>query len=558
LFIKKNNPLPFALILLLTACGGGGGDNGGAAAPEVPEANAQPDISTRGFVESGLFIGNLDGTEVLLLMQKPDYFLLAGEFASRGSYAVTSIEMTGSGTAYDLSDGENQAAGSFEMRGTYRTDRHLDVAWQDPTTSEQHSLIVEASQLYFDTSPIDNVLGAWINQDEGNLTFFSISQNNAPIAGDDFVAVDPGAEVEIDVLSNDRDLDGDTIFITDVDSRSSEGGELRIDDNGTPDDKRDDRVFYTPPDGLREGTDTFGYNIEDTEEGGDDARVTVTLPIRDTDVGLSMASANEAPMAGDVVNVATTLVNSGTESVQVQVRFDFPSGLSYQGDEGAGGYDEAKGFWAVRVPAGGEQTLRMDLRVADYGDFMLTTSITSLDAVDQTSSDNTAELTFVPGGLSPTPPIPLETAQIEGVILSSLTQISGSITESTDGFNAYSISLSLGAGGLGSGSSNPDAYIGFAIISEEIVEEANPDDTGDGSGDAGDGSGDTGNGSGDTSDGSGDTGDGSGDTGDGTGDATNDEPPEPRPTMLVLTGNASGVYLNKLFYVSEEEISEDN
>ena len=60
------------------------------------------------------------------------------------------------------------------------------------------------------------------------------------------------------------------------------------------------------------------------------------------------------------------------------------------------------------------------------------------------------------------------------------------------------------------------------------------------------------------SDGSG-TGDGSG-SGDGSGgDSTDSEPEtELRATMLVLTANTGGVFLNKLFYIKEEELQDDD
>ena len=104
------------------------------------------------------------------------------------------------------------------------------------------------------------------------------------------------------------------------------------------------------------------------------------------------------------------------------------------------------------------------------------------------------------------------TAEIDGIIVSSLTQISGSITENPFGANVYSIELDFG-GSLGGGSGATDSFNGYVITSEENVE---------------------------------------------TQSDVEGEPPtlQLRPTILILAASPSAVYLNKLFGVSEDELSE--
>lgn len=493
----------------LVGCGGGGdnsGSDGGSTDEEIH-------ISEQGFVDQGIFVGDLDGTEVLLVIQGSNYYLLAGEFVSAGNYTVESIEFRASGVAYDVTE-DDQVTGNTTLSGTYQTDRHINLSWLEPATGAERSLVVEASDLYFENSPLENVLGAWINQDEGNLTFFNVSENLSPIAGDDFVPVEPGVETVIDVLANDRDDDGDNFFVTSVDNTSTGGGTVALFDNGTPDDPLDDQVLYLSPDGLTSGTDTFSYEIEDELEGGDNADVTITLPIRDTDVSLDVSVSNEAPLAEERVTVSVTMTNNGVVPVQVQSLILLPSGLSYRDDDGEGSFENSTGFWATSVGAGASETLTIDTVVATFGEFELSASISSVDAIDADDSDNADSVTLVPGNLDSDPPAVPRVAQIEGVILSSLTQIGGTITEAGTGFNAYPIVLRLGAGGLASGG-DTDPFIGFVVISEELV-EIEPEE----------------------------------------GDEGAETTTELRETMLVLTSNPSGVYLNKLFFISEEELSE--
>ena len=110
----------------------------------------------------------------------------------------------------------------------------MQLIWTESSTGSERSLNVEATPLYFKRASLDNVLGAWINQDEANLVFFDISENKAPIGGDDFVAVTPCTSQLIDVLANDRDPEDDTLRITSVDATSTLGGTIVVDDQGTP------------------------------------------------------------------------------------------------------------------------------------------------------------------------------------------------------------------------------------------------------------------------------------------------------------------------------------
>ena len=123
-------------------------------------------------------------------------------------------------------------------------------------------------------------------------TFTTLTVTNSPpVADDDHVSLNEDASATFDVLANDSDPDGDTIFITDV----TQGG------NGTVSFTAND-VTYTANSGYW-GPDQFSYTIDDGNGGMDTASVYVTV-----------VSVNHAPVATDD-NVSTDEDTSATFDV---------------------------------------------------------------------------------------------------------------------------------------------------------------------------------------------------------------------------------------------------
>lgn len=90
--------------------------------------------------------------------------------------------------------------------------------------------------------------------------------NQAPVAVDDSAETMAGQPVEIDVLDNDDDPDGDDIEIVEV--TQAEHGLVEIDG---------DEIVYTPLDGEFVGVDSFTYGINDGRGGTDQGSVTVLV-----------------------------------------------------------------------------------------------------------------------------------------------------------------------------------------------------------------------------------------------------------------------------------------
>ncbi|WAJ71411.1 cadherin-like domain-containing protein [Catenovulum adriaticum] len=91
----------------------------------------------------------------------------------------------------------------------------------------------------------------------------TVKPNRAPIAENDTLTIDGSRSVQINVLSNDSDIDGDSLQI---DSASAQSGEVAIVNN---------TITYTAGEFI--GEDTIDYVINDGEGGQANASVTVTV-----------------------------------------------------------------------------------------------------------------------------------------------------------------------------------------------------------------------------------------------------------------------------------------
>ncbi len=100
--------------------------------------------------------------------------------------------------------------------------------------------------------------------DEAEVTVTVAPVNDAPVALDDTATTDAGTPVTVPVLTNDTDIDGDTLTVTAVGSAGNGSAVLSAD--GT--------VTYTPAPGFS-GTDTFSYTVVDGNGGEASAVVTV-------------------------------------------------------------------------------------------------------------------------------------------------------------------------------------------------------------------------------------------------------------------------------------------
>ena len=144
----------------------------------------------------------------------------------------------------------------------------------------------------------------------------TVEPNEGTIAEDDFANTTVNVPVSIDVLVNDFDPDGDRISLEAFQLATAVGGTVNRNNNGTPGNRQDDFLIYTPAAGFI-GTDSFSYSISDGRGATDSAIVTVQVdrinnrPIAVDDVAItnsgdSRAIAvlnNDFDLDGDILSI---------------------------------------------------------------------------------------------------------------------------------------------------------------------------------------------------------------------------------------------------------------
>ena len=138
------------------------------------------------------------------------------------------------------------------------------------------------------------------------------SQNHNPTAVPDSVTVRPGREVSVNVLSNDLDADGDSLYV------DTDPSTVSVSDPAATVTMAEDRVTVKTP--ATDGVFVVAYQIEDGRGGRAQGQLTVTV---DADAPL------RAPIArDDVVPVSDLPSDSKPVSVAVLVNDEDPDGTT--------------------------------------------------------------------------------------------------------------------------------------------------------------------------------------------------------------------------------------
>ena len=177
--------------------------------------------------------------------------------------------------------------------------------------------------------------------------------NDAPDAADDNATTDEDTGVTITVLSNDNDVDGDTLTVSSVTTPT----------NGTAVINGDNSITYTPNADFN-GSDSFSYTINDGNGDTDTATVNVTVnPMNDApvagpdnsvtpeDVAVTLdVLANDSDIDGDTLGVsATTTPANGSVTINPDETVTYTPHASFNGvdtftytvSDGHGGIDSA-------------------------------------------------------------------------------------------------------------------------------------------------------------------------------------------------------------------------
>ncbi len=189
-----------------------------------------------------------------------------------------------------------------------------EVYVADLTLRDQHRLVVE----YYERG--GNALVKFWWKRIGDWPAPTPTPNRPPVAVDDVVTTDEDTPVDVNVLANDLDPDGDVLTVSSYHSSSTRGGTVKCTGGGA--------CTYTPPANFN-GTDTFGYTVGDGKGGSASATVTVVVNlVNDPPVAVDDAAttnegvpveldvlANDLDPDGDVLSVSgydTTGAQGGT------------------------------------------------------------------------------------------------------------------------------------------------------------------------------------------------------------------------------------------------------
>lgn len=127
----------------------------------------------------------------------------------------------------------------------------------------------------------------WSESDESNNEYQLVvhvkSDNLKPVAKDDFTSTESDSEVQVDVLKNDIDLDGDELKV----EAFNHGEHGKVSYN-----EKDGSLTYTPEEGFS-GEDQFEYIVTDGEHESNVAVVTVDVQKRDTGIEIADAHGEE-------------------------------------------------------------------------------------------------------------------------------------------------------------------------------------------------------------------------------------------------------------------------
>ncbi|WP_426369441.1 tandem-95 repeat protein [Pseudocolwellia sp. HL-MZ7] len=185
--------------------------------------------------------------------------------------------------------------------------------------SENGEIIYTPSEHFHGTNIINYTVSDGTIDVDGTVTVTVNSINDLPIPEIDAATIDEDTSVEIDVLANDSDADGDTLSVTEL---SVDNGTVSITEKGA--------ILFVP-DADFNGTSTISYTVFDGQEGvetttivtvdsvndapiansdiatlNEDTNITFDVLINDTDVEGDTLTITEISVDTGIVNISAT------------------------------------------------------------------------------------------------------------------------------------------------------------------------------------------------------------------------------------------------------------
>ena len=208
------------------------------------------------------------------------------------------------------------------------------------------------------------------------------SINDAPVAQNDTVNTKENKSINISVLGNDSDADGDSLTVNGVTQPNH--GTAAINADGT--------VTYTPDENYY-GPDSFTYTISDGNGGTDTATVNITVNQAVSNLYIKTTTSNQNPTTGESFVLKYKLGNKGPdEAKNVTITFQIPEGLDFVNisvDNGKYTYNETTRTvtWTLDSVPVGDPYLYLTVKAAGDGTYKITPSIIS-DTYNLNSGDS--------------------------------------------------------------------------------------------------------------------------------------------------------------------------
>lgn len=263
-----------------------------------------------------------------------------------------SVSLTG-GVSVFVSDNQNPVAQSDSVNIQWNSETDIAVLDNDSDPDGDELTVTNASANTGSVEIIDEriirytALSGYYGKDTVNYAIsdnaggranakalIQINGNRAPGAVDDFAETDSATAIEIDVIANDNDIDGDQMLIVAV---QAEVGMVSISENNT--------LIYTPRLNFT-GEDSVIYSVIDSAGASDSAIVHILVsgnsaPIANNDIAMTDYETatilnvldNDEDLDGDTLFIVFANADRGT----VIVNND--SSLTYSPPQGFSGID---------------------------------------------------------------------------------------------------------------------------------------------------------------------------------------------------------------------------
>ncbi len=187
----------------------------------------------------------------------------------------------------------------------------------------------------FDYNVIDGNGGS----DTGTVNITVNAINDDPVAVDDAITTDEDMSADGNVLTNDSDVDGNTLSVTPATLSTVGGGTVTLLSNGD--------FTYTPAADFN-GADSFDYTVIDGQGGSDTGTVDITInPVNDdpvaqndavtTDEDIAVSGnviTNDSDVDGDslaVISANLTTANGGTVTLFANGNFTYTPTADFNG-----------------------------------------------------------------------------------------------------------------------------------------------------------------------------------------------------------------------------------